>query len=70
MCSHPAEPACELPEKPDLSHLQGHSNDLLEAGQAPTGSKAVRTAAKTVIGWLRWATVLGLVSSAWVGLLY
>jgi hypothetical protein len=33
-------------------------------------SSSALTAAKTVIRWLRWAAVLGLVFSAWFGLLY
>ena len=33
-------------------------------------STSAPTAAKTVIRWLRWAAVLGLVYSAWFGLLY
>ena len=33
-------------------------------------STSARTAAKTVIRWLRWAAVLGLVYSAWCGILY
>jgi hypothetical protein len=33
-------------------------------------SSSALTAAKTVIRWLRWAAVLGLVYSAWSGLLY
>jgi hypothetical protein len=33
-------------------------------------SSSALTAAKTVVRWLRWAAVLGLVYSAWGGLLY
>ncbi len=33
-------------------------------------SSSALTAAKTVIRWLRWAAVLGLVYSAWCGLVY
>jgi hypothetical protein len=33
-------------------------------------SSSALTAAKTVIRWLRWAAVLGVVYSAWSGLLY
>jgi hypothetical protein len=33
-------------------------------------SSSSLTAAKTVIGWLRWAAVLGLVYSAWCGIFY
>jgi hypothetical protein len=33
-------------------------------------STSALTAAKTVIRWLRWAAVLGLVYSAWFGLVY
>jgi hypothetical protein len=33
-------------------------------------SLSARTTAKTVIRWLRWAVVLGLIYSTWSGLLY
>jgi hypothetical protein len=68
--THSEESARELPANPDLRHLEGQANDLVRAGRAPTLAKAALTAAKTVVRWLRWAAVLGLVYSAWGGLFY
>ena len=70
MSTHSEEPARQLPENPDLRHLKDQAKDILKAGQAPTLAKVALTAAKTVIRWLRWAAVLGLVYATWRGLVF
>ena len=69
MSTHSEEPV-RASRKPRPPPYQGPGQRPPEGRPGAAPANAALMAAKMLIRWLRWAAVLGLVYSAWFGLLY